>query len=36
MGERLVEAGIAPNRGRTGTALDNAMAERVIFTIKPN
>jgi len=26
--------GIAPSRGRTGTALDNAMAESVISTIK--
>ena len=32
--ERLVRAGIAPSRGRTGTALDNAMAESVISTIK--
>lgn len=32
--KRLVEAGIAPSRGRTGTALDNAMAESVISTIK--
>jgi putative transposase len=32
--ERLVAAGIAPSRGRTGTALDNAMAESVISTIK--
>jgi transposase InsO family protein len=31
---RLVEAGIVPSRGRTGTALDNAMAESVISTIK--
>lgn len=31
---RLVEAGIAPSRERTGTALDNAMAESVISTIK--
>ena len=28
------DAGIAPSRGRTGTALDNAMAESVIATIK--
>jgi len=27
-------AGIVPSRGRTGTALDNAMAESVIATIK--
>ena len=32
--ERLKRAGIAPSRGRTGTALDNAMAESVIATIK--
>jgi putative transposase len=32
--ERLIRAGIAPSRGRTGTALDNAMAESVISTIK--
>jgi len=32
--KRLVEAGIVPSRGRTGTALDNAMAESVISTIK--
>ena len=32
--KRLVEAGIASSRGRTGTALDNAMAESVISTIK--
>ena len=32
--KRLVEAGILPSRGRTGTALDNAMAESVISTIK--
>jgi putative transposase len=32
--ERLVQAGIAPSRGRTGTALDNAMAESVIATLK--
>lgn len=32
--ERLVRAGIAPSRGRTGTALDNAMAESVISTLK--
>jgi putative transposase len=31
---RLVEAGIVPGRGRTGTALDNTMAESVISTIK--
>ena len=32
--ERLVRAGIAPSRGRTGTALDNAMAESVLSTVK--
>jgi len=32
--ERLKRAGIAPSRGCTGTALDNAMAESVISTIK--
>jgi putative transposase len=32
--ERLQRAGIAPSRGRTGTALDNAMAESVISTLK--
>ena len=32
--ERLQRAGIAPSRGRTGTALDNAMAESVIATLK--
>jgi putative transposase len=32
--ERLVRAGIAPSRGRTGTALDNAMAESVMATVK--
>lgn len=32
--ERLKQAGIAPSRGRTGTALDNAMAESVMATLK--
>ena len=32
--ERLESAGIAPSRGCTGTALDNAMAESVIATLK--
>ena len=32
--QRLHDAGIVPSRGRTGTALDNAMAESVIATIK--
>ncbi len=30
--ERLKRAGIAPSRGRTGTALDNAMAESIMST----
>ena len=29
-----MDAGIRPSRGRTGTALDNALAESVIATIK--
>ena len=32
--QRLLDAGIVPNPGRTGTALDNAMSESVIATIK--
>jgi putative transposase len=32
--EWLKQAGIAPSRGRSGTALDNAMAESVISTLK--
>jgi putative transposase len=32
--QRLIDASIVPSRGRTGTALDNAMAESVIATIK--
>lgn len=32
--QRLRDAGILPSRGRTGTALDNAMAESAIATIK--
>jgi putative transposase len=32
--ERLKKAGIAPSRGRTGTALDNAMAGSIMSTIK--
>ena len=32
--ERLKAAGIAPSRGRTGTALDNAMAESIMSTLK--
>ena len=33
-GKRLEEAGIGPSMGRTGTALDNAMAESFIATLK--
>ena len=32
--ERLRRAGSAPSRGRTGTALDNAMAESIVSTLK--
>ena len=32
--QRLKRAGVAPSRGRTGTALDNALAESVISTLK--
>jgi putative transposase len=32
--ERLKQAGVAPSRGRTGTALDNAMAESIMATLK--
>jgi len=32
--ERLKRAGIAPSRGRTGTALENAMAESIMSTLK--
>ena len=32
--QRLADVGIRPSRGRTGTALDNTMAESVIATIK--
>ena len=32
--ERLKRAGIAPSRGRTGTALDNAMAGSIMSTLK--
>ncbi|HEY5529958.1 MAG TPA: IS3 family transposase [Thermoleophilia bacterium] len=32
--ERLKKAGIAPSRGRTGTALDNAIAESIMSTLK--
>ncbi len=31
-GNRLAEVGIVPSMGRTGTALDNAMAESFIAT----
>ncbi|MBN1459808.1 MAG: transposase [Armatimonadetes bacterium] len=30
----MKKAGIAPSRGRTGTALDNAMAESIMGTLK--
>ena len=33
-GRRLQEASIVPSMGRTGTALDNAMAESFIATLK--
>ncbi len=33
-GERLKEAGITPSTGRTGTALDNALAESFVSTLK--
>ena len=32
--ERPIRAGIAPSRGRTGTALDNTMAESIMSTLK--
>lgn len=32
--ERLKRAGIVPSRGRTGTALDSAMAESIMSTLK--
>jgi putative transposase len=34
LGERLKEVGIKPSRGRTGSALDNAMAESFVSTLK--
>jgi putative transposase len=34
LGERLKEVGIKPSMGRTGTALDNAMAESFVSTLK--
>ena len=33
-GERLKEAGIFPSMGRVGSALDNAMAESFVSTLK--
>jgi putative transposase len=33
-GKRLADVGIVPSMGRTGTALDNAMAESFIATLK--
>ena len=33
-GKRLEEVGIVPSMGRTGTALDNAMAESFVATLK--
>jgi putative transposase len=33
-GKRLAEVGIVPSMGRTGTALDNAMAESFVATLK--
>ncbi len=33
-GKRLEEVGIVPSMGRTGTALDNAMAESFIAILK--
>ena len=33
-GKRLKEVGIVPSMGRTGTALENAMAESFIATLK--
>lgn len=33
-GERLREVGITPSMGRTGSALDNAMAESFVSTLK--
>ncbi len=32
--ERLKRADVAPSRGRTGTAFDNAMAESIMSTLK--
>jgi putative transposase len=32
--ERLKEVGITPSMGRTGSALDNAMAESFVSTLK--
>ena len=33
-GERLKEVGVTPSMGRTGTALDNALAESFVSTLK--
>ena len=33
-GKRLEEVGLVPSMGRTGTALDNAMAESFVATLK--
>ena len=33
-GERLEEAGVFPSMGRVGSALDNAMAESFVSTLK--
>ena len=33
-GERLKEVGITPSMGRTGSALDNALAESFVSTLK--
>ena len=33
-GKRLEEVGIVPSMGRTGSALDNAMAESFVSTLK--
>jgi putative transposase len=33
-GKRLEEVGIVPSLGRTGTALDNAMSESFVATLK--
>ena len=33
-GKQLEEVGIVPSKGRTGSALDNAMAESSVWTLK--